>query len=130
MTLAQSAYDLLMMIALTDGILHEQEKVIMRAYASQNFEEEIDFEQEEREMMHMDEEDLMDRFEAAATFYMENGRNEDRISLLLTALEVVHADQEFSEGEEKFFKGLANVWNINWEAVMAHFKQQHKTATA
>lgn len=127
MNKAQAAYNLLLMLSVVDGSIDERERQVVQLYVEQNFpNEEIDFAFEEAMLASMTPEQLMEEFRASVSAYFRYATPQDRVSLLLTGMDVVMADGVMTPNEETVFKTLANSWGLKFEALVAHHTQRNQ----
>jgi len=127
-TPAEAAYDLLLMLAAVDGKIDDTERLVMQYYVEQNFGANIDYAAEEKALLNVPPDNLMQRFQDAATLFYEQGTAEDRISLMLTAMELVMADGVMTDEESSIFKGLADVWGLKYETLLEDVKARRTSA--
>lgn len=127
MNKAQAAYNLLLMLSVVDGSIDERERQVIQLYVQQNFPDEaIDFFFEETLLASMTPEQLMEEFKTSLSAYFRLGSVEDRVSLMLTGMDVVMADGVMSTPEETVFKTLAASWGLKYEALVAHHTQRNQ----
>lgn len=125
MSKAQAAYTLLILLSVVDGTIDESERLVIRLYIKNTFQEDIDFEAVEASLTQLSESALLKRFQEAAVSFYNSGTTAERISLLLTGLEVVWADGVMKDEETAIFRGLSDTWGLRYEAIAEHFQIEH-----
>ncbi len=127
MNKAQAAYNLLLMLSVVDGSIDERERQVIQLYVQQNFPGEvIDFDFEETLLASMTPEQLMEEFKTSLSAYFRHGTAEDRVSLMLTGMDLVMADGVMTPAEETVFKTVATAWGLKYEALVAHHTQRNQ----
>lgn len=121
MTKAQACYNLLLMLSVLDGKLTEEEQGAIKTFVNRRYDEQVDFEQENNNLVNTDSENLLQKFQDAAVAFGENSTQDEQRELVSTALDIVMDDGQMSDEESSIFHALASVWQIEiQDLVSAH----------
>lgn len=121
MTTAEAAYTLLLMLSVVDGNVEDSERQVIRDYVTNNFGDTVDFHALEENIVGISSEELLKRFQQAAVVFYENNDQAAREHLMLAALELVMADGVMTDEETTIFRGLADVWELRFEALLEQY---------
>lgn len=113
MTNPQAAYTLMMMLSVIDGQISPEEQEVIQNYVQQEFGTDLPFDSLNQELLQLEPDDLLERFQQAAMVFYDGSQPEDRRRLLDHSLQLVMADGQLSEEELNIYQGLASIWGIN-----------------
>jgi uncharacterized tellurite resistance protein B-like protein len=130
MSKAQAAYTLLILLSVVDGTIDDSERLVIRLYIKQAYQEDIDFAAVEQSLSQLTEAELLRQFQQAAVEFYNASTTSERVGLLLTGLEVVWADGVMKDEETAIFRGLSDTWGLRYEAIAEHFKEEHSRLIA
>ena len=118
MNLAQSGYQMLMILSVVDGEYTVSEGKIIVDYLTKNYELDIDIDNENQALLEVPKEQIPDHFKKAAADFLGHSSEEQRLDFIAFAFRLVQADGEINPDENKILNSLAHFWHIDIAPLM------------
>jgi uncharacterized tellurite resistance protein B-like protein len=118
MNLAQSGYQMLMILSVVDGQYSVAEGKIIVDYLTKNYDLDIDIDNENQVLLEVPKQNIPDHFKKAAAEFLQNSTEEQRIDFIAFAYRLVQADGKMGLEENTILNSLAHFWHIDIAPLM------------
>jgi uncharacterized tellurite resistance protein B-like protein len=118
MNLAQSGYQMLMILSVVDGQYSVSEGKIIVDYLTKNYDLDIDIDHENQVLLEVPKKEIPDQFKKAASEFLENSTEEQRLDFIAFAYRLINADGTVGNEENRILNSLAHFWHIDIRPLM------------
>jgi uncharacterized tellurite resistance protein B-like protein len=118
MNLAQSGYQMLMILSVVDGQYSVAEGKIIVDYLTKNYDLDIDIDNENQVLLEVPKQDIPDHFKKAAADFLQHSTEAQRIDFIAFAYRLVQADGQLALEENTILHSLAHFWHIDIAPLM------------
>ena len=113
MNLIQAGFDMLCILAMSDGHFDEREYDVISDFLQANYEGEFDIQAELQLLMVLSEKGLGQRLAEAAHYVDNSTAMENKLKLLDFGIELTAADGKVTEEEIGIFAAITEIWGID-----------------
>jgi len=113
MNLAQSGYQMLMILSVVDGQYQVEEGKIIVDYLTKNYDLDIDLDKENQALLEVSKTDIPNYFKQAAADFNEHSTEAQRLDFIAFAFRLIQADGDVGKEELKILNSLAHFWHID-----------------
>ena len=130
MNKAQSGYHMLMILSVVDGHYDITEGKIVVDYLTKNYDQDIDIDKENDELLSVPRSAIPEQFKKAAYNFLESSTEEERLDFIAFAYRLIQADGSVATEENKIFTSLASFWDIDVEPLMSDLNMKDNFGSA
>ncbi len=118
MNLAQSGYQMLMVLSVVDGRYSVAEGKIIVDYLTKNYTLDIDLDNENQVLLKVPKKEIPELFKKAAFDFLQHSSEEQRLDFIAFAYRLISADGMVGKEEHTILTSLAHFWKIDIAPLM------------